>query len=120
VRQSGILTDAEIDELTSLGAVGDIALRFFDKHGAAIDHPVNDRIIGLELDQIRRIARVVGVAGGADKFEVIRAAVTGGLVNVLITDEQTGRRLLRASENATPVPARSAGRARSTRTVAAL
>ncbi len=120
VRQAGILTDAEINELTALGAVGDIALRFFDKDGAAIDHPVNARIIGLDLDQIRNIGRVVGVAGGADKFEVIRAAVTGRLVNVLITDEQTGRRLLHTTEDATPLTAGVAGHVKSRRSTAAI
>ena len=49
VLQAGILTEAELHELHSLGAVGDIALRFFDSEGRAVEHPINDRIIGLDL-----------------------------------------------------------------------
>jgi DNA-binding transcriptional regulator LsrR (DeoR family) len=94
VLHAGILTEAELSELHGLGAVGDIALRFFDSEGRAVAHPINDRIIGLDLDQIKKIPRVVGVAGGAGKYAVVRGAVRGRLIDVLITDEITATRLL--------------------------
>jgi DNA-binding transcriptional regulator LsrR (DeoR family) len=92
--QSQILTDEEIAELQQLGAAGDIALRFFDGNGAPVQHPINDRIIGLDLAQIKRIQRVIGVAGGKGKFEVIRGALRGKLIDVLITDDKTAGLLL--------------------------
>ncbi|NJN83837.1 MAG: sugar-binding transcriptional regulator [Caldilineaceae bacterium] len=94
VLQAGILSEQELLDLQSVGAVGDIALRFFDAQGAAIDHPINERIIGLTLAQIASIPRVIGVAGGGDKAEVIKAALRGRLLSVLVTDEQTARWLL--------------------------
>ncbi len=94
ILDAGILNESELAELKALGAVGDIALRFFDGDGQAVDHTINDRIIGLDLAQIKRIPRVVGVAGGDGKYEVIRGAVRGNLVDVLITDESTATRLL--------------------------
>lgn len=93
VIEAGILSKEELAELHAAGAVGDIALRFFDAEGNAVKHPINERIIGLDLAQIRRIPRVVGVSGGPQKYAVIRAAVRGGLVKVLITDEETAERL---------------------------
>ncbi|MDI7277451.1 MAG: sugar-binding transcriptional regulator, partial [Anaerolineae bacterium] len=97
VRLAGtILTDAEIERLQARGAVGDIALRFFDAQGQPIKHEINDRVVGLDLDQIRRLPRVIGVAGGAEKLEAIRAALRGRLISTLVTDDKTAASLLAA------------------------
>ena len=94
VVQADILTETEYAALQALGAVGDIGLRFFDAGGRPVPHAINDRIIGLTLEQIRAIPRVIGAAGGPGKSEVIRAALRGALVNVLVTDEENARRLI--------------------------
>lgn len=94
VMQSGILTEKEFAHLQVCGAVGDIALRFFDTQGRAVQHEICGRIIGLDLEQIKRIPRVIGAAGGVEKVEVIRAALQGKLISVLVTDEQSALQLL--------------------------
>jgi len=43
------------------------------------------------------VKRVIGVTGGPDKVESIRAALKGKLINVLITDDNTGKALLENS-----------------------
>lgn len=93
------LTKAEVEELKACGAVGDIALQFFDEQGALVDHPINHRIVGTSLEKIRAIGRVIGVAGGAEKVRAIRAALRGGLVNVLVTDDETAEALLRPRQS---------------------
>ena len=50
--------------------------------------------LGLTLDQLRHVKRAVAVAGGKRKREAIRAALAGGLVNVLITDRFTAQHLI--------------------------
>lgn len=94
VAHSGILTELEINQLQNYGAVGDIVLRYFDANGQPVAHDINDRIIGLNLDQIKQIPRVIGVAGGLEKLDVIRAALRGKLISVLVTDDQTVLHLL--------------------------
>jgi DNA-binding transcriptional regulator LsrR (DeoR family) len=88
------LTAGEVEELRTLGVVGDIALQFFDRDGRKVTHPIHERIVGTALETIKGIPRVIGVAGGKEKVAVIRAALCGGLVNVLVTDDQTALQLL--------------------------
>ena len=80
----------ELKRLAAKGAVGDICLRFFDAAGRPVITELNERVISIELDQLRHTRRVVGVAA-------IRGALTGKLVNVLITDLSSAEQLL-ASE----------------------
>jgi DNA-binding transcriptional regulator LsrR (DeoR family) len=88
------LSPEEVADLRAHGVVGDIALQFFDARGQRVDHPINERIVGTDLETIRKMSRVIGVAGGVEKVPVIRAALRGHLINVLVTDNETAGRLL--------------------------
>lgn len=90
-----ILSRSQIQALKAAGAVGDIALQFFDKNGTKIKSAIDAQIISLGIDAIRKIPRVIGVAGGSDKTDVIRATLLGRLINVLITDDSVAADLLR-------------------------
>ncbi len=95
LRASGnALADPDQDLLREVGAVGDVCLRFFDEYGKPVHSAVDDRIIGIGADQLRRIPRRVGVAGGARKHSAIRAALLGGWINVLVTDADEAHRLI--------------------------
>jgi DNA-binding transcriptional regulator LsrR (DeoR family) len=89
-----IVPEAELAQLGKLGAVGDICLRFYDAQGRPVPSAVDERVIGITLDQLRNVDRCVGIAGGPRKYEAIRGALLGGLVNVLITDHVTAERLV--------------------------
>lgn len=86
----------ELEELRARGAVGDVLLRFFDARGAPVASPLNQRVISMQLDQLRRVDRSIGVAGGERKFPAILGALRGRWVNVLVTDLLTARRLTEA------------------------
>ena len=98
LRDGSIISQSELDDLLRKGAVGDIALRFFDADGRPVPSEINDRIIGMTLDQLQRTPRVVGVSGGPAKIPALRGALAGGLINVLITDSVTAERLLDATQ----------------------
>ncbi|MCC7154124.1 MAG: sugar-binding transcriptional regulator [Bryobacterales bacterium] len=91
-----IFSPREISLLASKGAAGDICLRFFDETGRQVVTELNDRVISMELDQLRQVRRVVAVAGGHRKIHAIRGALAGKLVNVLITDLTSAENLLRS------------------------
>jgi len=84
------------ETLRDAGVVGDIALRFFDADGQGVSSPFEDRLLGITLDQLGEVERVVGVAGGPQKTDAIRGALRGRLVDVLITDRGTAEGLVAA------------------------
>lgn len=53
----------ELSGLSRRGAVGDICLHFFDANSELVDTPLSNRVIGMELNDLKRARRVVGVAG---------------------------------------------------------
>jgi DNA-binding transcriptional regulator LsrR (DeoR family) len=95
-----IFSPEELDMLRAAGAVGDICLRFFDAAGRPAVTPLDERVIGIRLDQLREVKRAVGIAGGKRKLSAIRGALRGGLINVLITDRFTAQNLLQTEEPA--------------------
>jgi DNA-binding transcriptional regulator LsrR (DeoR family) len=94
LRGTSIISSTELDALSRAGAVGDVALRFFNAEGKSIPSGTDDRGIGLSLDEIRRISRRVAIAWGSRKVAAIRGALLGGLVSTLITDTDAAKGLL--------------------------
>ena len=55
---------------------------------------LDDRVVGIDADTLRKVPRRIGIAGGESKHSAIHAAVIGGWVNVLLTDTGTASALL--------------------------
>lgn len=90
----GHISEDEMLVIKELGAAGEICYRFFDAQGTPCNSPLDNRIVGISLDELRRIPVKIGLAGGENKVEAIIGALRGGYINVLITDEITARDLL--------------------------
>jgi len=91
-----IMNAATLADLKQHGAVGSINLRYFDEHGNTVSSEFDRVVIGLTLEELKKIYRVVGIAGGLAKLEAIVAALKGRLINVLVTDHLTAVKLLEA------------------------
>lgn len=89
-----VFSEAEIELLQARGAVGDICLNFFDDAGRPVKTPLDSRVISVDLKQLAQVRRCVGIAGGQRKQAAIHGALSGGLINVLITDLAVARNLL--------------------------
>jgi len=81
----------EFDYLSSLGVVGDINLIFIDEDGKKVQNEINGRIMTTPLETIKKIKNVIGVGFGNSKLKVILGALRGGIINILLTDENTAR-----------------------------
>ena len=73
---------------------GDIIGTVIDAHGSPIDHPINEKVIGIGIPDLARIPNVILAAGGTHKIPVCRAILGLGLVNTFVTEEATARALV--------------------------
>lgn len=92
--RAGLLTLTDLAQLRRMGAVGETIGRFFDIRGSSEGIEINARIIGIELDDLRRIPQVLAVARGIPKAASILGALRGKFLTVLATDDTTARAVL--------------------------
>lgn len=92
--KSGILNHNDYLYLQMQGAVGDLLSHFIDRDGKLIETPLEERLISTPLTKLKALQNVVGVAAGDVKVNAIRAALRGGYLDVLITDDHTAEQLL--------------------------
>ncbi|MGB5747681.1 MAG: sugar-binding transcriptional regulator [Desulfobacterales bacterium] len=92
--KSGFLEDGDTVKLKKAGAVGQICGRSFNAEGQNCWDELDDRTIGLNLDELRNIKHKICIAFGQEKVEAILGALKGRLLNVLVTDENTAVCLL--------------------------
>lgn len=92
--KAGYVSDVDLVRLGERQAVGDIFAHFIDLQGRICDADLEERILGMSVDQLRRVRSSIGVAGGAHKTLAVLAALRGRLINVLITDNTTAQAVL--------------------------
>ncbi|MFC6177685.1 sugar-binding transcriptional regulator [Companilactobacillus huachuanensis] len=84
------------DEIATLkkDAVGDIGSRFINSNGEIANEEINERTIGISLDNLKNKEHSILVAGGEHKVDSIKAALKGSYATDLITDNFTAQELL--------------------------
>lgn len=88
-----------INKLIERKAVGDICANFFDINGRLCDTPVSRRIVSINIEDLRSHKKVIALGGGPNKHDSVLGALSGGYVDVLITDQFTAEAVLgRASK----------------------
>lgn len=97
VLRNGIIRESELAILKMQGSVGDVLNHFYDSEGNPITTEIENRTISTDIEKLRTMKNVVGVAGGSEKVAAIKAVLRGGYLNVLVTDSKTAEELLLAS-----------------------
>jgi DNA-binding transcriptional regulator LsrR (DeoR family) len=91
----GAYIDAAIlDELTTLGAVGEIGGRFYDKDGRTVESSLVDRTVSVPLEAVRSCTTTMLISGGPHRQESILGALRGGMATTLVTDLSTAHWLI--------------------------
>lgn len=91
---SGYLDDTDMAALAAAGAVGDVLGRFLALDGSIALPALDERTVGLPLDDLRTKPLTVGLAAGAGRGPIALAALRTGLLRVLVADEGTAEWVL--------------------------
>lgn len=84
--QDHFISEAELEELLDLEAVGELLGWPLNQAGEVIDCSITRRVTSLPLEMFRDQS-LVALAGGLDKGPAILAALRGGWLKGLVTDE---------------------------------
>ncbi|MFN3331144.1 MAG: sugar-binding transcriptional regulator [Caldilinea sp.] len=96
--RAGHLSPEALADLRRQGVVGETCGRFFDIHGRFEQFAINERVIGIDLPDLRQIPRVIAVARGLPKAMSILGALHGRYLTVLATDDETAQAVLELAE----------------------
>lgn len=91
----GFISKAELDRLIAAGCVCDTMFNFLDEEGRSVDQKLNERVMSVDLDTLKKAKHIVLSSGGAHRAVAIRATIRRVGCNTLITDESAARELLR-------------------------
>lgn len=88
------LNKEDLDYLEKHGAIGHIGGHFYDKDGNEVMLELSERTIAIEMNAIRKVPNVVCIASSKEKAEAILGAIKGKLINTLIVDSFTAKKIL--------------------------
>ncbi len=95
---SGVASNEDLDWYVQQGATGVLCGRFIDAQGRPIVGALDDRMIGVELDNLQGLDMGLLVSDGADKVRPMLAAIAGGYVTHVVTSNETARLMLNAAD----------------------
>ncbi|WP_159544759.1 sugar-binding transcriptional regulator [Streptococcus halichoeri] len=102
-----LLNKQDVNMLKAEAAVGEMCCRFFNKDGQLVANDLQERIIGITLEQLIQVPKTIALATGTMKAEAILAALKTKAINYLVTDCATIHRILQldqASEELKSLP----------------
>ncbi|OGB94008.1 MAG: hypothetical protein A2Z31_04180 [candidate division NC10 bacterium RBG_16_65_8] len=92
--KQGHVTEDVMRRIARQGAAGEINTKFFDTRGRPLA-AINSQIIGMELEDIRRIPNVITVVSDGPRKDVaVLGALRGKYINVLVIDELLANQVL--------------------------
>lgn len=94
--RSGQINQEDIDYLSGLGVIGDINYIFVDRNGNLVPNEISERTTTIfPIELMKSVKNVIGIAIGERKAEILRAALKGGLINILMTDLEAAGRIIK-------------------------
>lgn len=83
--------------ILATGSVAHISGHHIAANGDHVRTDLCDRTIAVDIERLRDIPLVIGVAWGDRKVKALKAAIRGGFISALVTDRSTAISLLQTS-----------------------
>jgi len=95
VLSSGIIGLGDLHDITKLGGAGFICSRFINSSGRSLSFALEDRMIAIDIDEIKKTPKRILVASGLKKLDAVRAVFAGHYVTHAILDSALAEALLK-------------------------
>ncbi len=92
---SNYLSAKTLETLEKKGVVGHIGGHFFDIQGQELETALSERMIGIDMEDLKQCPETICIALGEKKAEAVLGAVRGGYIGALIIDEKCAKRIFR-------------------------
>lgn len=89
------IDDNDLQFLRDHSTAGCIGCRFYDDNGKIIDEQLDNRTIGISIDDIQKADMVITCAVGAHKARALHAALKAGYLDVIVVDSNAAKEVLK-------------------------
>jgi len=83
------LSGQQFESQISRQCQGEVLAHLYDECGVECAEQINSKLVGLNLTELGNIEHSIGVAATQSKVSAMLAALRGGLINGLVSDEDT-------------------------------
>jgi deoxyribonucleoside regulator len=92
--RTGYCSKVELDYIRDKGGVAEVCGSYLSRDGSLVPLEMHERMIAIGFEEIKAIPNRIGVSSGSHKPLANIGAARSGLLNVLITDDDTARKML--------------------------
>ena len=92
--KDGFIKKEDFNNSISFDCIGDINSYFYNKEGNECYTILRDRVIAMNLEQLKKVRYVMAVAGGENKTDAIIGALKGRVISIIVTDNKTAEVIL--------------------------
>lgn len=89
------INEKDLQNLQDHSAAGCIGCRFFDDEGKIVDQQLDNRTIGISIEDIQKADSVITCVVGAHKAKALLAALKAGYLDIIIVDSNAALEVLR-------------------------
>jgi len=89
-----LIKPEELLKIKQSVGIGDILGHCFDINGNFINTSLEERLLSVPIEILKKIKERIVIAGGEDKYLAIKGALNSGIVTTLVTDENAAKKIL--------------------------